>query len=338
MNFFFPSPSTRFTFSEVQMGCGGSKEETAEEENRRQRQRQRENMYRADTTATTEGGQIAPQQQQPAARREPSPIPRAASAAPSASAPPGGSVVEGEVIKNLATVNKRSIKFDTDTSFLTFEITSIVCPISFEIHHAVREMIHQGAIVYAPNSPRPAPPVFVVDEECDGVAYGISIDLQGVTLQEKIFDPQFPKQIPAAIVLRYRNPEGYDASEHTNISLHPNVAVVGQRLCIGREVYAVETIFGAEGSAVVETGVAEGALGGDDGIMVGSVIQRQESEIDRDCIICFANKKNTMVLPCRHMCLCSDCGEVLMKQSNCRCPVCRGPIAQLLKMGGHTSL
>ena len=42
----------------------------------------------------------------------------------------------------------------------------------------------------------------------------------------------------------------------------------------------------------------------------------------RDCVICLADEKNTVVLPCRHMCLCQDCAEVLRNQSS-KCPICR---------------
>ena len=30
-------------------------------------------------------------------------------------------------------------------------------------------------------------------------------------------------------------------------------------------------------------------------------------ESQKECVICYTNTKNTVVLPCRHMCLCIDC-------------------------------
>ncbi|KAL9142652.1 hypothetical protein ABFS82_14G183800 [Erythranthe guttata] len=50
-----------------------------------------------------------------------------------------------------------------------------------------------------------------------------------------------------------------------------------------------------------------------------------------ECIICLTEVKNTAVLPCRHMCMCSDCAKELRLQSN-KCPVCRQPIEELLEI------
>ncbi|KAL8540801.1 hypothetical protein ACS0TY_002134 [Phlomoides rotata] len=57
------------------------------------------------------------------------------------------------------------------------------------------------------------------------------------------------------------------------------------------------------------------------------------SDVDsgKECIICLTEVKNTAVLPCRHMCMCSDCAKMLRLQSN-KCPVCRQPIEELLEI------
>ncbi|KAI3448660.1 hypothetical protein Pfo_005325 [Paulownia fortunei] len=54
-------------------------------------------------------------------------------------------------------------------------------------------------------------------------------------------------------------------------------------------------------------------------------------ESGKECIICLTEVKNTAVLPCRHMCMCSDCAKELRLQSN-KCPVCRQPIEELLEI------
>lgn len=43
---------------------------------------------------------------------------------------------------------------------------------------------------------------------------------------------------------------------------------------------------------------------------------------NRECIICMSEVKDTIVLPCRHMCLCSDCAETIRGRSD-KCPLCR---------------
>ncbi|KAJ3374978.1 hypothetical protein GGF31_005700 [Allomyces arbusculus] len=61
-----------------------------------------------------------------------------------------------------------------------------------------------------------------------------------------------------------------------------------------------------------------------------------------ECIVCMADAKDTIVLPCRHLCLCKECALLLRKQSH-KCPICRQDfhsllhIARLAKGGGATA-
>ncbi|KAL7083933.1 hypothetical protein ACP275_14G192700 [Erythranthe tilingii] len=52
---------------------------------------------------------------------------------------------------------------------------------------------------------------------------------------------------------------------------------------------------------------------------------------ENECIICFAEDKNTVVLPCRHMCMCGECAKDLRLKSN-KCPICRQPIQELMEI------
>ncbi|XP_015937977.1 probable E3 ubiquitin-protein ligase LOG2 [Arachis duranensis] len=61
-----------------------------------------------------------------------------------------------------------------------------------------------------------------------------------------------------------------------------------------------------------------------------------ESEVDgndpgKECVICLSEPRDTTVLPCRHMCMCSGCAKVLRFQTN-RCPICRQPVERLLEI------
>ncbi|XP_030507196.2 probable E3 ubiquitin-protein ligase LUL4 [Cannabis sativa] len=49
----------------------------------------------------------------------------------------------------------------------------------------------------------------------------------------------------------------------------------------------------------------------------------------KECVICMTEPKDTFVLPCRHMCMCSDCAKELRLQTN-KCPICRQPIEELV--------
>ena len=54
-------------------------------------------------------------------------------------------------------------------------------------------------------------------------------------------------------------------------------------------------------------------------------------ESQRDCIVCLMSPKDTVVLPCRHMCLCSPCSQVVRMQSN-KCPICRTKISSFMQI------
>ncbi|GMH28463.1 hypothetical protein Nepgr_030306 [Nepenthes gracilis] len=51
----------------------------------------------------------------------------------------------------------------------------------------------------------------------------------------------------------------------------------------------------------------------------------------KECVICMTEAKDTAVLPCRHMCMCSECAKELRLQSN-KCPICRQLIEELIEI------
>ncbi|KAD6794784.1 hypothetical protein R6Q59_021303 [Mikania micrantha] len=61
-----------------------------------------------------------------------------------------------------------------------------------------------------------------------------------------------------------------------------------------------------------------------------------DSGSGKECVICMTEPKDTAVLPCRHMCLCSECAKALRLQSN-KCPVCRQPIEELMEIKINTN-
>lgn len=41
--------------------------------------------------------------------------------------------------------------------------------------------------------------------------------------------------------------------------------------------------------------------------------------------------RDTLILPCRHLCLCNSCADSLRYQAN-NCPICRAPFRALLQI------
>jgi len=55
-----------------------------------------------------------------------------------------------------------------------------------------------------------------------------------------------------------------------------------------------------------------------------------------DCAVCLSEVRDTIILPCRHLCVCHNCAEVLKYQSN-TCPMCRSESRAFLKAKISTS-
>lgn len=67
----------------------------------------------------------------------------------------------------------------------------------------------------------------------------------------------------------------------------------------------------------------------------GSLISNQHkslgSENTFECVICMSEERDTMLLPCRHLCLCGSCAQSLRYQAN-SCPICRCPFRAALNL------
>lgn len=48
-------------------------------------------------------------------------------------------------------------------------------------------------------------------------------------------------------------------------------------------------------------------------------------------MICMSDVRDTLILPCRHLCLCNSCADSLRYQAN-NCPICRAPFRALLQI------
>lgn len=50
-----------------------------------------------------------------------------------------------------------------------------------------------------------------------------------------------------------------------------------------------------------------------------------------ECVICMSDERDTMLLPCRHLCLCNSCAQSLRYQAS-SCPICRCPFKAALNI------
>ena len=88
-----------------------------------------------------------------------------------------------------------------------------------------------------------------------------------------------------------------------------------QKLFIDGLSYLLQEIYGLENKSV-ETS------------------QFSEDDVDdcgAECVVCMCDLRDTIILPCRHLCLCNACADSLRYQAN-NCPICRAPFRALLQI------
>jgi len=85
-----------------------------------------------------------------------------------------------------------------------------------------------------------------------------------------------------------------------------------QKVVVRGKEYVLEEVYGISG--------------------LGHDAEHDESSHGEPCVICLCEPRTTAVTPCRHLCVCEDCGRQLqagVAVRDDRCPVCRGPIEGL---------
>ncbi|XP_050440500.1 E3 ubiquitin-protein ligase MGRN1 isoform X2 [Adelges cooleyi] len=119
----------------------------------------------------------------------------------------------------------------------------------------------------------------------------------------------------------------HDTTEETRQS-HTTIAVVEQysdgsyilkalkqKLFVDGLCYLLQEIYGIENKST------ELKDAGDEELEDGS----------SECVICMSDMRDTLILPCRHLCLCQSCADSLRYQAN-NCPICRAPFRALLQI------
>eukprot|EP00002_Diphylleia_rotans_P034759 TRINITY_DN749_c0_g1_i6.p1 TRINITY_DN749_c0_g1~~TRINITY_DN749_c0_g1_i6.p1 ORF type:complete len:353 (+),score=45.30 TRINITY_DN749_c0_g1_i6:54-1112(+) len=57
--------------------------------------------------------------------------------------------------------------------------------------------------------------------------------------------------------------------------------------------------------------------------------ENEDDPIEDYCVICMSSVRNTIVLPCRHVCFCLPCSFDFRKKTQ-KCPICRTPVESMM--------
>ncbi|XP_054729823.1 E3 ubiquitin-protein ligase MGRN1 [Anastrepha obliqua] len=136
-----------------------------------------------------------------------------------------------------------------------------------------------------------------------------------------IYNPT-KEQYPVAIHCVVEEGNEDCRQSHTTICVidhHPETSsyvlrALKQKIFVDGLCYLLQEIYGIENKAVNKSSIDE--------------------EIDdhgSECVICMSETRDTLILPCRHLCLCNSCADSLRYQAN-NCPICRAPFRALLQI------
>ncbi|XP_050211601.1 probable E3 ubiquitin-protein ligase LUL2 [Mercurialis annua] len=230
-------------------------------------------------------------------------------------------------IKNDVNVRKDSIRVEEDDQipgkFLVSFIFDATAPGSITVAFFAKEGEDCNLIATKENVLQP---VTVSFEQGIGQKFrqpsGMGIDFSmfdGVELMEENAHGVFPLMMKANAHTSNNDGSEANATGNSQITLAVFdkkeedkylVRVMKQILWVNGTRYELQEIYGIGNSVDVESD------GNDSG---------------KECVICLTEPRDTAVLPCRHMCMCSTCAKVLRFQT-ARCPICRQPVDRLLEI------
>uniref|UniRef100_A0A8C4IRT7 E3 ubiquitin-protein ligase n=1 Tax=Dicentrarchus labrax TaxID=13489 RepID=A0A8C4IRT7_DICLA len=128
----------------------------------------------------------------------------------------------------------------------------------------------------------------------------------------------FPMVIQAVV------DEGDDCLGHAHVLLAAferhvdgsfSIKPLKQKQIVDRVSYLLQEIYGIENKNNQETKPSDD----------------ENSDNSNECVVCLSDLRDTLILPCRHLCLCNSCADTLRYQAN-NCPICRLPFRALLQI------
>ncbi|XP_015607438.1 E3 ubiquitin ligase Rnf157 isoform X2 [Cephus cinctus] len=217
---------------------------------------------------------------------------------------------------------------DTDNKPTRFNIEftfdcDVRCAIT--IYYFCTEDVSANGVVYSPRDPS-------MNSETYHYKKGAN---QQFCQTSHVFDPTFYNEedllynpereiIPIAIHCVAEEGSEEPKQSHTTIAVvekHSDGSYVlkalKQKLYVDGLCYLVQEIYGIENKNTENT-------------------KQQSSDEDTEdsgseCVICMCDVRDTLILPCRHLCLCNGCADSLRYQAN-NCPICRAPFRALLQI------
>lgn len=196
--------------------------------------------------------------------------------------------------------------------------------VAITIYYQAMEEFHSGVPIYLPQDGS-------LQSETVHFKRGVSqqfclpshsINLTEWADEELLFDMDkeiFPMVVQAVV------DEGEDHMGHSHVLLATFEKHMDGSFCVKplkqkqvvdgvsyllQEIYGIENKYNSQESKVADDEISDNSA---------------------ECVVCLSDVRDTLILPCRHLCLCNACADTLRYQANC-CPICRLPFRALLQI------
>ncbi|XP_017558130.1 E3 ubiquitin ligase RNF157 isoform X1 [Pygocentrus nattereri] len=219
---------------------------------------------------------------------------------------PGQEVGKGRSCYNI------EFTFDADTQ------------VAITIYYQAVEEFHNGVPIYLPqDSSLQSETVHFKRGVCQQFCLpSHSVNLSEWSDEELLFDMDkeiFPMVVQAVV------DEGDEHLGHSHILLATFEKHMDGSYCVKplkqkqvvdgvsyllQEIYGIENKYNSQESKVADDEISDNSA---------------------ECVVCLSDVRDTLILPCRHLCLCNACADTLRYQANC-CPICRLPFRALLQI------
>lgn len=183
-------------------------------------------------------------------------------------------------------------------------------PCELSVHFHCREKLNGGRLDWTPveqSGPPSLKKSFAAGKQ--QVLLNQAVDIKKWPLEVYFkFKKGRPDVIPVVFVLEANNVQlvTHLSCQAQGTSLI--IAMLKQKVVINGAEYPMEEVYGL-------------AIAGK---------EHDNDSVGEACVICLTDPRNTVVLPCQHLCLCEDCAGQLQAGAALRgekCPICRGEIS-----------
>eukprot|EP01063_Lacrimia_lanifica_P016003 TRINITY_DN22631_c0_g1_i1.p2 TRINITY_DN22631_c0_g1~~TRINITY_DN22631_c0_g1_i1.p2 ORF type:complete len:377 (+),score=123.28 TRINITY_DN22631_c0_g1_i1:120-1250(+) len=254
-----------------------------------------------------------------------------------------------KTIRNKAALDKASVKCvrsDDGTCRLLFSVASEVAGVA-KVHTRCTETLREGVLTHVVDGGAEAEAAFEA-AEAETTAVVLEAPGAGIAAGAQVEGHTYPVVVSLWYKVEFADGE-LDQAALTYYSIGEDRVVTaeeaegdarltaGELLCelkleretlwAGKELYLLEPIYGMTADDKPPS------PSGNTAAVPSDLAQLVDDTGDNTCVVCMTDDKDTMVMPCRHMCLCFECAQELRKATN-KCPICRTAITGLLKREG----